>query len=317
MKNRELHLHLDGSLRINTVYELLKEQKIEENVKNIKDLENRMRVPENCEGLVEYLKRFQLPLKVLQDPQSIERVSYELVEDLSKQGMQYSEIRFAPQLSTLNGCSQLEITKAAISGIQKAEKDLKNIKCGLILCMMRNKDNYELNTETINVTEKLLGDTVCAIDLAGAESLYPTKMFIPLYNQAKERKIPMTIHAGEVEDKESLEDAINLGVKRIGHGILSSRYPDIISKLIDNDITLEVCVTSNYHTKALGMNKVSEHPIKYLFDKGVKIALSTDNSTASNTNLENEFKLIKQIFNFNDKDLDKIREYSKQASFLK
>lgn len=314
MKNRELHLHLDGSLRIETVKELLKEEKIDNFT--FDELKQRMEVQSNCQSLVEYLKRFKYPLKVLQTPESIERVSYELAEDLSKLNMDYSEIRFAPQLSTTMGFSQKQITLAAIKGLERAEKDF-GIKCGLILCMMRNKDNFENNEETLKVAYQTLGNTVCAIDLAGAESLFPTKLFEPLFIKAKDLNLPMTIHAGEVDDKESLEDAIRYGTKRIGHGILAAKYPTIISKLIDNDITLEVCITSNFQTKAMNMKNLDEHPVKYLFEQGVRIALSSDNSTVSNTNIANEFEIAKNILNFDEQDLNKIREYTKEASFLK
>lgn len=314
MKNRELHLHLDGSLRVDTVFELLKEEKIELGLSK-DELEKEMRVPSNCKDLNEYLERFKIPLMVLQKPYAIERVSYELVKDLAQLGMNYSEIRFAPQLSTLKGYSQEEILKAAIKGIQQAEKELKNFKSGLIICMMRNFDNESLNRESIILAKKYLGNSVCALDIAGAEAVYPTRNFKNLLIDAKKNGLPLTIHCGEAGDKNDLETALSVGTDRIGHGILSINYDDIINEIIDKNVTLEICVTSNLQTKVV--NKVENHPIRKLFDKGVKIAISSDNMTVSNTDIINEFEILKNKLNFSENELNQIRLNSIEASFIK
>lgn len=314
MKNRELHLHLDGSLRVETVSSMLKEQKIDLGF-SLNTLKKEMRVPRNCKSLNDYLDRFKLPLLVLQKPYAIERVSYELVKDLSDLGMDYSEIRFAPQLSINEGFSQEEILKAAISGIEQAEKELGNFKTGLIICMMRGSENFELNKESLRLTKKYLGKTVCALDIAGAESVYPTRNFIDLLKDANKNGLPLTIHAGEAGTKDDLEVALAVNTNRIGHGILSVSHDDIIQKLIDKNIALEVCVTSNLQTKVV--DKVENHPIRRLFDSGVKIVVSSDNMTVSNTNINNEFKILETKLNFTSEELDKIKKNSIEASFLK
>lgn len=314
MKNRELHLHIDGSLRIDTVFQLIKEQKIDMNLSK-NQLRELMKVPSNCQNLNDYLKRFELPLKVLQNCEAIERVSYELIMDLAKLGMNYSEVRFAPQLSTLKGCSQEQVLKAAINGIKKAEKELNNFKAGLIVCMMRGKDNEIQNKESIYLAKKYFGDTVCALDIAGAEAIYPTKDFKDLLKEAKNLELPLTVHAGEAGVKEDLEIALAVKADRIGHGILSIKYDDIIKQLIDTGITLEVCVSSNLQTRAVSSFK--EHPVRQLFDKGVKIAISSDNMTVSDTNIINEFEILKKYLNFTEQELNIIRKNTYEASFIK
>ncbi len=313
MKNRELHLHIDGSLRVNTVWQLMKEQNIDLGLTKEK-LDSIMRVPSTCSSLDEYLERFKIPLKVLQTPNAIERVSYELVKDLSDLGMDYSEIRFAPQLSIYKGYSQEDILKAAISGIQQAEKEIGNFKAGLIVCMMRGKGNEDLNRESIYLAKKYLGNSVCALDIAGAETIYSTRNYEKLLMEAKKLNLPLTIHAGEAGTKDDLEVALSVKTDRIGHGILSVHYDDIIKKLIDNNITLEVCVSSNLQTKVV--EAIEKHPVRQLFDKGVKIAISSDNMTVSDTNIIKEFNLLKTHLNFTDSEIEKIREYTEAASFL-
>ncbi len=313
MKYRELHLHIDGSLRVDTVWQLMKQQKFDLAISK-SELKTLIQVPNDCSSLNEYLERFKLPLKVLQTPQAVERVSYELIVDLAKLGMEYSEVRFAPQLSILNDYTQEDILKAAISGIKQAEKDVKNFKAGLIICMMRGKGNEELNWESLRLAKKYLGNYVCALDIAGGEALYPTRNYRKILKEAKSLGLPLTIHAGEAGTKEDLEVALDVKTDRIGHGILSIKHSDIIERIIDNNITLEVCLSSNLQTKAV--SSIEEHPVRELFDKGVRIALSSDNLTVSNTNIINEFNLLKEKLKFSDSEIEKIKQYTKEASFL-
>lgn len=313
MKNRELHLHIDGSLRVDTVWDLMKEEKIDLGLTK-DNLEKVMKVPSTCKSLDEYLERFKIPLQVLQTPQAIERVSYELIKDLSTLNMNYSEVRFAPQLSTLKGYTQEEILKAAIRGIEMAEREIGDFKAGLIVCMIRGEGNEELNEQSIYLAKKYLGDCVCALDIAGSETLYSTRNYKKLLLEAKKLGLPLTIHAGEAGTKDDLEVALDVKTDRIGHGILAVHYDDIIERLKDNNITLEVCVSSNLQTKVV--DSVENHPVRKLFDKGVKIAISSDNMTVSDTNINKEFNLLKKYLNFSDAEIKQIQKYTEEASFL-
>ncbi|MCH3915888.1 MAG: adenosine deaminase [Spirochaetia bacterium] len=308
--NCELHLHLDGSLRPATVDEFLGTKS--PGLDKVTDL---LRVPENCPSLEACLERFELPLKVLQDHDALERVSFELVEDLVHLGLDYAEIRFAPQLHTGKGASQQAIVQAAERGVRQAMSQYPSIRVGLILCMMRGRDNHAENMETVRVAQKLQDDVVCALDLAGAESLYPTSEFMKELQCAKASGLGLTIHAGEVDDPQSLRDALSLRPDRIGHGIIAARYPDIIDTLIREEITLEVCVTSNYHTKSVA--SIAEHPIRFLLDHGVKVAVCADNMTVSHTDVLQELELVRQTFGLTDASMDLFRSYAEAARFLK
>ena len=197
----ELHLHLDGALRPKTVWELAQLQQVNLPSHSVEETKEMMEVPKNCQTLSEYLERFDLPLLVLQQEEAIERVAYELVDDLVKLSVEYAEIRFAPQLSTKKGLSQEQVVEAAIRGVQKGMKEYPSIRVGLILCCMRGNDLVNENMETVEVAHKYLGDIVCAVDLAGAESLFATDLFENVFAKASEYKIPMTIHAGEARYK--------------------------------------------------------------------------------------------------------------------
>ena len=311
----ELHLHLDGALRPKTVWELAQLQQVNLPSRSIEEMKEMMEVPENCKTLSEYLERFDLPLLVLQQEEAIERVAYELVEDLVKLSVEYAEIRFAPQLSTKKGLSQEQVVEAAIRGVQRGMKEYPSIRVGLILCCMRGDDLVYENMETIEVAHKYLGDVVCAVDLAGAESLFATDLFEDVFTKASMYKIPMTIHAGEADGPESIWKALSYGTKRIGHGIAAIQDPKLIEKLIEDQVTLEICVTSNVHTKVV--ESLEAHPVRKLFDAGVHVTINSDNMTVSDTNIWKEKEIVKQAFHFTEEEWKQMEQYAKEAAFLK
>ena len=311
----ELHLHLDGALRPKTVWELAQLQQVNLPSRSIEETKEMMEVPENCKTLSEYLERFDLPLLVLQQEEAIERVAYELVEDLVKLSVEYAEIRFAPQLSTKKGLSQEQVVEAAIRGVQRGMKEYPSIRVGLILCCMRGDDLVYENMETIEVAHKYLGDVVCAVDLAGAESLFATDLFEDVFTKASMYKIPMTIHAGEADGPESIWKALSYGTKRIGHGIAAVQDPKLIEKLIEDQVTLEICVTSNVHTKVV--ESLEAHPVRKLFDAGVHVTINSDNMTVSDTNIWKEKEIVKQAFHFTEEEWKQMEQYAKEAAFLK
>ena len=311
----ELHLHLDGSLRPETVWELAKEQNIKLPANTVDEVRDQMQVPEDCRTLEEYLTRFDLPLLVLQTREALERAAFELTEDLAKEGVTYAEIRFAPQLSIKGGMTQEQAVEAAIEGVKRGMEQYPSIRVGLILCCMRGEDNEEWNLQTVETAKKYLGDVVCAVDIAGAESLYPTERFAPVFEKVREYGLPSTIHAGEAAGPESMKTALAFGAKRIGHGVAAVEDPELVRRLIEEQITLEVCVTSNYQTKVVP--SIEAHPIRRLFNAGVRVTVNSDNRTVSNTNVRKELDILRNIFGFKEQEIEKMEEYAWEARFLR
>lgn len=278
----ELHIHLDGSIRPSTAAYLLN--------KSIEDVSNNMIASDKCEDLNEYLTKFDYPEKILQTKENLERVAYELALDLKKDNVIYAEIRFAPLKYIKEGLTLDSVVDSVLDGLSKV-----NIKTNLILCMMRN-DTYSDNLKVIELASKYLNKGVGGIDLAGAEALYKTSSFKELFVMAKKYNIPFTIHSGEADGYDSILAAINFGATRIGHGIMAIEYDDLINLIIDNNILLEVCPTSNVQTNAV--DKYTDHPIKKLIDKGVNVSINTDNRTVSNISLNLEYKKLQESFGF-------------------
>ena len=278
----ELHIHLDGSIRPSTAAYLLN--------KSIDDVSNNMIASDKCEDLNEYLTKFDYPEKILQTKENLERVAYELALDLKKDNVIYAEIRFAPLKHIKEGLTLDSVVDSVLDGLSKV-----NIKTNLILCMMRN-DTYSDNLKVIELASKYLNKGVCGIDLAGAEALYKTSSFKELFVMAKKYNIPFTIHSGEADGYDSILATINFGATRIGHGIRAIEYDDLINLIINNNILLEVCPTSNVQTNAV--DKYTDHPIKKLIDKGVNVSINTDNRTVSNISLNLEYKKLQESFGF-------------------
>ena len=300
MKKIMLHLHLDGSLRPETVlqwlideadYKTLGFENKEEFLKTDRDellqkVKKALMVSVDCRDLNEYLEKFDLPCKQLQTENHITQASYELFEDLSKQNVIYAEVRFAPSKHREKGLDYDKIVEAAIKGMNMA-KEKYHIGGSLILCAMRG-DNEADNLETIKVAKRYLEKGVSAVDLAGAEALFPTSDYENIFREARNLNIPFTIHAGEAAGAESIKKALDFGATRIGHGVRCLEDPQLVDYLVKNNVVLEVCPISNLQTKATGEN----HPIEEMYRKQLKVTVNTDNDTVSNTNIINEYEWV-------------------------
>lgn len=294
MKKVELHVHLDGSVREDTLKELL--------IKENKDVPSSFHVSNDVESLNEYLEKFDYPIKVMQTSENLKRIAFELTEDLKKDEVIYAEVRFAPLKHTLKGLSLDEVVLAVMDGLKSSD-----LKTTLILCCMRN-DSLEDNKKVVDIAHKYN----LPVDLAGAEALYETKNFKELFDYIRSLDLKYTIHAGEASGSDSIMAAISFGTKRIGHGVRCDEH--VIDEYLKNDITLEICPTSNIQTKAT--EDIKDNPIYKLYKNGIKVTVNTDNRTVSNTTLEKEYELLRKNFPFKDEDFIIMNEYAIDASFI-
>ena len=272
-----------------------------------------MTAPEDCGSLNEYLEKFDLPLMVLQTKEAIRKGMYTLLCSLREQGMLYAEVRFAPQSHLRKGLTQEEVVKAAVLGMQEAAAG-SFFKAKLILCCMRGTDNLEANKKTIETAAAYLGRGVAAVDLAGAEALYPTADFEELFVYAKSLGVPYTIHAGEADGPESIEAALRLGAARIGHGVRAQEDEGLLALLKERQIPLEMCPTSNVQTKAVGSFR--EHPILKYLRSGLKVTLNTDNMTVSDTTIEREFSRLSGELGMTAEEHRQLLYHAADAAFL-
>lgn len=300
-KKVELHLHLDGSLFLDTVSEITGRDK--------DDLKGEMVAYGKCKNLSEYLEKFNLPISIMQSREVLVRVAKDLVNYLEKENVIYAEVRFSPIFHVREGLSYDEVVEAVIEGLSSN----KNVKTNLILSMMRGM-NKEDNIKVIEVASKYLGKGVCAVDLAGAEDKYLLSDYEELFDIVKSRNIPFTIHAGENGGYEEVKRAIKLGARRIGHGIHAIDDNDTINLIRDNNVLLEICPTSNEQTNAV--LEYSDNPIYDFYKMGVKVSINTDNVTVSNVSLSEEYVKLYNTFNFSIEDFKNINKMAINAAFI-
>ncbi len=304
----ELHCHLDGSMRVETVLELLKEQGICDTKEN---LTAQLQVSQDCMSLTEYLQKFALPLRCLQTAHGLKRAAYELVCDAAKEGVKYIEVRFAPMLSTEKGLTCAEVIQAVVEGLRLSEAETGTY-ARAIVCAMRHH-SLEQNLEMLHAAEEFLGRGVCALDLAGDESQFPNNLFTKLFAEARRIGMPFTIHSGECGSVENVRLAIEMGAKRIGHGIALEQSAELRRLCVEKGIGIEMCPTSNLQTKAV--DSFEHYPIKQFLAEGLLVSLNTDNRTVSGTTMRQESVLAQKVLGLSDKELAQCMRNAIETAF--
>ena len=245
----------------------------------------------------------------MQTKDSLIKVASDLVSYLVSENVIYAEVRFAPIFHTKNGLSMEEVVEAVLTGLKSNNK----VKTNLILCMMRGMDK-DTNFNVIEVASKYLGNGVCAIDLAGDECNYPLKEYLELFEIAKKKNIPFSIHAGEAGSAKEVKKAIEIGTTRIGHGIHAIEDKNVLELLKEKNILLEICPTSNVQTN--NVEDYYQHPINKLHKLGIKLNINTDNKTVSNISISEEYQKLKDNFNFSDDDFKKMNKNAIESAFI-
>lgn len=306
----DLHLHLDGAITAEAAMELAKVQGISLPAKTEKELEKLISVPEGCESLNDFLRCFELPLSLLQTKEGIRRAVRLVLEEQKREGVIYAEIRFSPQLHTRKGLSQEEVLLAALEGLQDAP-----IPANLILACMRGADNQKENEENLELARRFLTKDggVTAVDLAGAEALFPTRDYLELFRGARESGIPMTIHAGEADGEDSVRAALEMGAVRIGHGVRARKNPEILEEIRSKGITLEMCPTSNRYTRSI--ENMEDYPLLMYLEKGIRVTVNTDDPAIEGTTISREFRFLKEHFGLTAEQEQAILRNAAEAAF--
>ncbi|WP_346891295.1 adenosine deaminase [Clostridium sp. UBA3887] len=308
----ELHCHLDGSVRPKTILDIATKENIEIPTYDLEQLRELLEAPLECKSLLEYLDRFNIPIKIMQSKESLRRITYELLEDAAEENVKYLEIRYAPTLHTEKGLTLEEVIESVLEGIRQGEKDF-NIKANLILSCLRHNGANSAST-VVEAGKKFLGEGVVAVDLAGAENEGFAKEFVDVIKVAREYGYRVTIHAGETGIGVNVVDAIKLlHAERIGHGVAIRDLKEAYDLVKENNVTLEMCPTSNMQTKAV--KSYEEHPLFKFYKEGIRVSFNTDNRTVSATNVTGECESIGKVVNMSYEDYKKIYMDSVDAAF--
>jgi adenosine deaminase len=296
----ELHVHLDGSLRPETMIELARHARVDLPSRDPEQLGRYMLV-DDAEHLEDYLARFELTIALLQTPEAIERVAYEMVEDAGRDNLRYLEVRYCPLLSTRQGLDMDAVVAAEWRGLQRGKADF-GIPARIINCSLRHYDP-DLSVQIAEHSVRCREQGVVAFDLAGGEAGRPPGVHGEAFDIAVRGLLRVTVHAGEAWGPASIAEAIHrCHADRIGHGTRLHEKPALQDYVRDRQLLIETNITSNLQTRAVG--RAAEHPVRRYYDAGLAVTLCTDSWLMSGVSLSDEYWLAHTELGFTREEID-------------
>jgi adenosine deaminase len=311
----ELHCHLDGSLRLETMLDLARQQGKTSILPadSIAGLEEILLEIDNSPTLESFLAWFRYTIPLMQTEEALRRIAYELVEDNAAENVRYLEVRYGPILHTEEGLTMEQVNHAVLDGLKSAERDT-GTRTGLIICGLRDRfESASLQQAELAVAHRHKG--VVAFDLAGGEAGNPPKHHLPAFYHARNQLMNLTVHAGESWGPDSIHQAVfRCGAHRIGHGTSLYQSPELIRYFVDHQIPLEICPTSNVQTHVVP--SLEEHPLKIYVEKGVPVTINTDNRLFSRTTVSDELYRVHRSCGIGRKKLREIALNGFRHAFL-
>ena len=289
MPKAEVHLHLDGSLRPATALELARERKLLRGAElgmDVAAMRARLTAPMPCRDQRDLLRAFDLPIRLMQDAEALERITHELVMDVASDGTRYVEIRWAPSLHVRCGLSLRSGIAAVVAGARSGAAATR-ITVRLIAVALRTLEPSD-EMAMARVAVDFLADGLTGFDCAGREADAPDPMrFAAAYAIARDAGLGITCHAGEWGGAAQVRRTLELEPTRIAHGSPTADDPSLMAELTARRVTLDLCPTSN--VQAAIVPSVAAHPLARLHRAGVPVTLSTDDRTVSDLTLVREY----------------------------
>ncbi len=266
----------------------------------------RMVAPNDCPSQAEYISYFGDAIAVMQTEPALERIAYEVCVDSAAENIDYLEVRWAPRLHLGQGLRVEQVIGAVLSGLRAGP-----IKAVAIVCAMRQHTPAE-NVELARIAGEFAGRGVVGFDLAGDEIRYAARPHKPAFEAARSAGLRLTCHAGEAGDPANVEEALDLGVERIAHGVIGAGEPRIVARIRSEGVVLDMCPTANWKCKAVAT--LHEHPLPGLVRSAVRCTISTDSRTVAATTLTHEFDLMSAM-GMTDDELQRCNETAYESKF--
>ncbi len=304
----EQHLHIVGSTRPETLLWLMKEGDLKTPFKTVQDIRRFFQYRDFPSFINTYLTVF----RCITREDQFERITYEMLEDDAQCNVKYVEASFSAPDHVKEGLDFEQMLDAINRGVQQARRDF-GIECNLRIDLVRNygPDN---GMQVLDWLESK-SDNVVSIDIGGSEEKFPPKPFADVYQRAKGMGLHLVAHAGEAAGPQSIWDAIEyLGVERVGHGVTAIEDPKLVNHILKQGVTVEMCPTSNLKTGVV--SSLKKHPIRVLFDKGVKVTVNTDDPSMFDTDMNSEYLQLHQLLGFTVPELFKLALNAVGSSFL-
>lgn len=284
----DIHRHLDGNIRSQTILELGQKFGIALPANDIKGLTPHVQVVEVEPSLVAFLSKLDWGVAVLGDLDACRRVAYENVEDALNAQIDYAELRFSPYYMAMKHKLPVHgVVEAIVDGVQAGMRDF-GVKTNLIGIMSRTFGQQACQQELDGILSQK--DHIVAVDLAGDELGQPGELFVDHFKQVRDAGLNITVHAGEAAGAESMWQAINqLGASRIGHGVNAIHDPKLMDYLAEHKIGIESCLTSNFQTSTI--DSIANHPVKQFLEHGILATLNTDDPAVEGIELPHEYQV--------------------------
>lgn len=283
----DLHRHLEGSLRLQTLAEIAQEHGIDLPSYDIEYLRPFVTVTDDEPDFHRFLEKFRLLRRFYPTREAVERVAYEAVADAAEDNIKYLELRFNPVAQArVQGFTLDEVTTWVCGAVGRAQQE-HDICVNLIVQIGRD-ERMETAWEVAQIAVAHKDGGIVGLDLAGDEVKYPARAFAEIFRWARKEDLHITVHAGEAAGAHNVRDAIELlGAQRIGHGIRTIESSEVVRLVRDRAVTLEICPTSNLQTGVV--RRLGQHPLMDLLVLGLRATLNTDDPSVSDTTLTDEY----------------------------
>lgn len=307
----ELHCHLDGSIRPETLVKIARKQGIPFPT-NTQELHDLLVAPPDCQNLNDYLKRFDVVLTCLQTEDALQEAALDIISQAAEENIRYIEVRFAPSLHMQKGLSLPKIVTSVLKGLRQGTEKY-GVQSNALLCGMRNEELKDIE-KIVHLAKDFETQGVVGFDLAGNEIDFPPYTFEETLDLVQQLDLPLTLHAGECGCGKNVADAVTLGAKRIGHGIAVKDTPEYFSLLKENNVLLEMCPTSNFQTKTI--TSIADYPFKAFLAAGIKVCINTDNRTVSETTLTDEYMKLHEWYKITYADMEQLNHHAIEGAFI-
>lgn len=308
----DLHCHLDGSLRLETLIELSRKEGINLPFTTPLEIKNYYKYGMVRETLPEYLKGFEPLIAVMQKADNIERIFYELCEDAALENVWHLEVRYCPYLFCEKGLKQEEVVEACIKAARRAKESF-GISVVQILCGLKHH-GLEKAISVVELAAKYREQGVVAFDLAGPEAGFPLKDFSEATKLARKKYLYLTLHAGEAYGPESIKQAVMAGADRIGHGTALIEDEALWAYVVDKRIGIETCPLSNLHTGSV--KALEDHPLKRFLARQTCVFINTDNRLCSDTSICQELMTMLSLQKLSLEEIKKLLLNGFKSAFL-
>lgn len=288
----DLHRHLEGSLRLETLLEIAREYRLDVPTVDLEALRPYVQITDDPATHEAFLGKFEVLRHFYRSPEMIRRLVYEAVADAAADNVKYLELRFSPQaLTRVRGYPMAEAADWVIESVAEAEADF-GIQVGLIVTLVRH-DPVPQARQVAEIAFERFGKGIVGLDLAGDEVKFPSRPFTPLFKEAKQVGLGITVHAGEWASAFGVKEAIlDLFADRIGHGVRTLENSQILQLVRERQIAFEVCLTSNLQTGVV--HQMNHHPLVDMLDVGLLATINTDDPSISNCTLTDEYDIALQ-----------------------